>query len=190
MMSDKFFEDFDIETSDKKVLKAHKKVLAFGSPYFYRMLTNDMKEAQTSVKVPENSAVMVKILRFIYYHEVENLSAVNFDLALAAEKYQLDDLEEICIECIIKKLTIENVVETLLAAAQLTKAEKLKDKCFDMVSRYVESKFSRKLNIKIRSLFSNYNLVKSSEQWITLPQSVCLELIESIFKENEDSLYV
>lgn len=135
MMSDKFYEDFGLETSDNKVLKAHKKVLADGSPYFYSMLTNDMKEAHISVvKVPENSAVMVKILRFIYRRELD-LNGVNFDLALAAEKYHLDNLEELCVDCIIKKLTIENVLETLLASVQLTKAEKLKDTCFEMVSR-------------------------------------------------------
>lgn len=136
MISDEIFADFDVETSDKKVLKAHKNVLAFGSPYFYGMLTNRKKEARSNVvKVPEDSVIMREVLRFIYSYEVENLDAISCELVFAAQKYQLADLKALCIENIINTLSTKNVLQALLASDRLSKSDKLKDKCIAMVSR-------------------------------------------------------
>lgn len=140
MMGDLHFADFIIETTEtsneKKVLKAHKHVLAFGSPFFYGMLTSDMQETQNNiVKVTEDSVVMKEVLRFIYSNEVENLDAIANELVFAAEKYQIDDLKKMCLDNIIKTLNTENVLQTLVAADLLTKSEKLKEKCFEVIAR-------------------------------------------------------
>lgn len=113
-----------------------------GSPIFYGMLTADMKESRSNVvKVPEDSIVMKEVLRFIYTgDDAENLSSIANELVFAAEKYQLEDLKQMCFASIINTLSTENVLQALLATDLLTKSEKLKSKCIEMIVRYVESK--------------------------------------------------
>lgn len=130
MMNEEIFADFDVETEDKKVLKAHKSVLAVSSPFFFGLLNTKMKEK-------EDSVVMREVLRFIYSNEVENLSAIVNELVFAAEKYQLEGLKELCVDSIIEALNTENVFQSLMAADRLTKAEELKKKCVGMIVRYV-----------------------------------------------------
>lgn len=136
MFYDEIFADFEVETSDKKVLKVHKNVLAFRSTYFFGMLTTDMKETQNNiVTVPEDYIIMKEVLRFIYINEVESLTAIACELVFAAEKYQLDDLKALCIDSIMESLSIKNVLNALLASDRLTKSEKLKHKCIEMIER-------------------------------------------------------
>lgn len=139
MLDAELFADFDMETSDKKVIKAHKGVLASRSPVFYGMLSSGMKETKYNiVKVPEDSVVMEEVLRFIYgANEVKNMNAIACKLAFAAEKYQLDELKKLCLAHIIKNLSTENVLQALLAADRLTGSEKLKVKCIGMIAWYV-----------------------------------------------------
>lgn len=136
MMIDAIFTDFIVVTSDRKVLKAHKSVLALRSKFFLGMLTSDMRETRSNVvKVPEDSVIMMEVLRYIYSNEVKNLRSLACELVFAAEKYHLDGLKELCLANIIKTLTTENTLQALLAADRLTKSEKLKQKCFEMIAR-------------------------------------------------------
>lgn len=136
MFYDEIFADFKVETSDKKVIKTHKNVLAFRSSYFFGMLTTDMKETQDNiVTVPEDYIIMKEVLRFIYSNEVESLNLIACELVFAAEKYQLDDLKALCIDSIMESLSIQNVLNALLASDRLTKSEKLKHKCIEMIER-------------------------------------------------------
>lgn len=136
MMIDAIFTDFRVVTSDRMVIKAHRSVLALRSNFFRGMLTSDMREAQSNiVKVPEDSAIMKEVLRYIYSNEVKNLSSLACELVFAAEKYQIDGLKELCLDSITKTLSTENTLQALLAADRLTKSEKLKAKCFEMIAR-------------------------------------------------------
>lgn len=86
--------------------------------------------------MPEDFVIMKEFLRFIYTGgKIENLSAIANELAFAAEKYQLDELKELCFDTIIETLSTENVLQTLLAADRLTYSEKLKAKCIKLVAR-------------------------------------------------------
>lgn len=142
MLDEEIFADFDLQTSDGKVLKAHKNVLAVGSPFFYGMLTTAMKETEENVaKVTEDSVIMREVLRFIYTgNKVENLGAIACVLVFAAEKYQLDPLKKMCFANITESLNTENVLQALLDTDSLTDSETLKGKCIKMIARYVENK--------------------------------------------------
>lgn len=135
MLEDELFADFKLLTNDGKTLKAHRSILAARSPMFYAMLSTDMQESQQgSTDVPDfDSTTMKEVLRFIYSNKVDN-----FDdpvLVFAAEKYQLEELKQLCIENLQKTLSVKNVVESLVISDKISNAKKLYEKCLDVVNK-------------------------------------------------------
>lgn len=108
-------------------MKAHKAILIARSQVFLKMLTTDMKEAaSSSVDVPDfNSIMMRELLRFMYCGEVEKLEEIAKDLIFAAEKYQIPQLKEKCIDQLVSKLAKENVLDALIIADRVSDSEKL-----------------------------------------------------------------
>ena len=117
---------------DNQVL-AHSAIIAASSPVFATMFEGGrFKEGQTrTVNIEDiDSKVFRKLLRFLYTGSSGSSKQDPSDtlqaLFLAADKYQVDALKEICEECLIHQLAIENVLH-LLVWAHLCGAEKLKD---------------------------------------------------------------
>lgn len=135
MLENEALSDFQLETSDGVVLKAHKVILAARSPVFFTMLTTDMEEKlKGSANVPDfNSIVMKEILSFIYCNEVNNLDDIVFDLIYAAEKYQIKELKKLCLQHIASMLHVENVVNALIIVNLVSEADELFDECSDLV---------------------------------------------------------
>lgn len=134
MFENESLSDFKINSGDDKTLVAHKVVLAARSPVFYAMLTNDLIEAKESVvNVPDfDSKVMKEVLRFIYCNTVEGLTGTAPDLIYAAEKYQIEDLKNICIETLTATVTVSNVLKSLVIADQVD-SEALFNKCLKVI---------------------------------------------------------
>jgi speckle-type POZ protein len=145
MFDDENLADFKLKTNDNEVLNAHKFILAARSPVFYGMMTQEMKEAKEGIAdVPDfDSKIMREVLRFIYCNEVEDLNEVAGDLIVAADKYQIDKLVEICIQNIIESLSTENVLQYLVLSQRVNNAVKLFEACFGLSAWYVCSFFSR-----------------------------------------------
>ena len=114
---------------DDQVL-AHSAIIAASSPVFAAMFEGErFKEGQTrTVNIEDiDSRVFRKLLQFLYSGiSTNDPSNVLQALFLAADKYQVDALKEICEESLIFQLEIENVLHHL-AWAYLYGAEKLKD---------------------------------------------------------------
>lgn len=129
--------DFELKTKDNETLKAHRSIIAARSPVFFKMLTSDMEEAKQGwANVPDfDSIVMKEVLRFIYCNEVRDLNKIDYDLIFAAEKYQLDELKEICIDSMIAQLSSENVLKFAVIADHISKASKLFNSCVDWINR-------------------------------------------------------
>lgn len=129
--------DFELLTSDHVIIKAHKAILAAHSPVFCTMLQTDMEEAKTGkVNIPDfDSKNMKELLRFIYCNEVENLTEIDRSLIFAAEKYQIEELKKVCIQSIIKSLTVENVIEALKMSELITKSELLLNASLNLIIR-------------------------------------------------------
>ena len=121
MFESSILADFELKMNDGEILMAHKSILAARSPVFRAMLTTGMKEAsKNSVEVPDfDSKTVRELLRFIYCGELE-IPEVVTDLIFAAEKYEVSELKNICIDQILSELTEENVVETLIIADQVS----------------------------------------------------------------------
>ena len=137
MFDNELFTDFELRTKDGKKLKAHKAIMAARSPMVYAMLSNDMKKANENVVVvPDfDHVVMKEVLRFIYYNEVENMSKLVHDLINAAEKYQLEELKDLCLGPIISSLTVDNAVKSLLIADRVSNTKNLFDECLNFIMR-------------------------------------------------------
>ena len=108
-------------------------IVAASSPVFAAMFEGGrFQEGQTrTVNIEDiDSPVFRKLLRFLYTGSSGSSKQDPSDklqaLFLAADKYQVDALKEICEECLIHQLAIENVLH-LLVWAHLCGAEKLKD---------------------------------------------------------------
>jgi speckle-type POZ protein len=131
------FSDLKIQTNDGVVFNVHKTILSARSSVFLKMLTSNMKEAATNTVEIEDidSKTMQEFLRFIYCEEFKDFKAVSNDLLYAAEKYEVNQLKEICIEELAANVSAENVIETLILADRINGAEKLVKDCIPIVQK-------------------------------------------------------
>lgn len=111
--------DFKILCKDRSI-PAHRIVLHLKSPVFAAMLDVPMKEsASKQVQVEDISGdIMLELLRFIYTGKSKVGDGNVFDLLYVAEKYEVLDLKEKCLVFLNKKLSLDNVLELLVAADQ------------------------------------------------------------------------
>ena len=84
----------------------------------------------TDIELP----VVQEMLTFIYtgYSPKLNLKDMASKLLFAADKYQLGRLKLMCQEALSRKLTVENVSQTL-ALAEMHNATQLKAVCSDFI---------------------------------------------------------
>jgi speckle-type POZ protein len=135
MFEEELLCDIKIQTNDGVIFNAHKAILVARSPVCLKMLTIKMEETATNeVKVEDfDSVTMRKLLRFIYCGEVQDLKENIKDLIYAAEKYEVNQLKEICIDELAKNVSEENVIETLIIADQISGIEKLIKVCVPII---------------------------------------------------------
>lgn len=120
----------------KKSFFLHKFMLAARSPVFAAMLTNDFiekKESKIVIKDIEPE-VMSKLFDYIYSGEVTNFNAHASDLFVAADRYEVLGLKELCQVVIIKNLSASDAVPTLLLSDKLN-ATDLKEEVLKFISR-------------------------------------------------------
>jgi BTB/POZ domain len=132
LLENGLFADIKFVFEDDHIA-AHSTIIAASSPVFAAMFESGrFKEGQTrTVNIEDiDSRVFRKLLQFLYTgssgssrHEP---SDVLQSLYLAADKYQVDALKEICEQCLICQLEIENVLYHLVWA-DLYGVEKLKE---------------------------------------------------------------
>ena len=119
------YADFVFKVENEKIA-AHRVILAARSTVFAAMFQCDMKENKTNETEIEDMtpAAFRALLRFIYtgHCEVGNLAE---QLLIAANKYDIQDLKEICVKELRMKLTVDNAVD-LLILADLHQANDLK----------------------------------------------------------------
>jgi BTB/POZ domain len=134
LLTDGLFSDLKIKTSDGKILNAHKSILAVRCPAFCEKFRTDMNQidkAQVDFK-EFDSNVVEKLLRFIYCGKIENFEEIASKLIFAAEKFQLVQLKEMCMQCIIQSLSIENVIPSFGIATNISGTKELFMKCVEI----------------------------------------------------------
>jgi hypothetical protein len=115
------FADITIKTKDGKEIKALKFILS-RSPVFNAMLNlHDTKEAQNGVIKIEDieHEVLLEMIRYMYTDQVPKLKELALELMIAANKYDLPKLFEMCKDHLKANITIENFVDALTYADNL-----------------------------------------------------------------------
>ena len=129
-------EFFDMKViCNGKTFQCHKVVLASQSDVFSTMFLNmEMTEAKLGeVKIDDFKAETIETLMYYFYHqEVKDVSLINTDLLLVAEKYNISSLLKMCSGHLQCSLSPNNALDVLLSA-HLTNQEDL----FNAASKFV-----------------------------------------------------
>ena len=126
------------ERNSKKVIPAHKFVLAISSPVFYAMFYGQMAETTDSIELPDcDYESLLELFRFMYTDEA-NLSGSNVMLVLyLANKYMVPSLAEKCTEYLRDNLKASNVF-CILPHAQKFEDKDLEDRCWEVIEKQTE----------------------------------------------------
>jgi len=125
----------------------HKAILAGRSPVFDAMFSPNFKEGtENKVDVVDVAAdIFEELLRFIYSGKVGDccLKDVAGDLLVAAEKYGVLDLKELCEEILCANTTVGNVLE-MMELADLHNAAKLRAAALKFIGENAKEVSSQK----------------------------------------------
>jgi len=124
--------DVEIHCGDFRV-KAHKSILAAHSDVLSVAFNNaDFIEVKTGIYTIAEEHMSVDILedvlKWMYLHNIENMTEKSAKLLAAAEYFQIEGLKEICDNLLVKQVTVENCLRMMDMAFQYN-VKNLKAKC-------------------------------------------------------------
>ena len=161
------------ESESRKVIPAHKFVLAISSPVFYAMFYGQMAETRDSIELPDcEYDSLLEMFRYLYSDKV-NLSGSNvMQVLYLANNYMVPLLAEKCTEYLRHNLQASNVF-CILPHAQKFEDKDLEDRCWKVIEMQteeavtsdefvtVERSVREALNVKEVELF------KAVDRWAT-----------------------
>ena len=109
-----------------KTFECHKIVLSSRSDVFATMFKNkSMSEAQSGVvEIDDFKADVIEaMIDFIYNDEIKEKKKITANLLRAAEKYNIGDLVEFCIEHLKTNLSLDSVLDVLVVAHLINEKE-------------------------------------------------------------------
>ncbi|RWS23168.1 roadkill-like protein [Leptotrombidium deliense] len=145
--------DVKIICNDGRIFDVHSFILMARSKIFEAMLTHDTLESINGQIVISDfkSETIEKMIHFLYTDEVEDNSTKDFELLLAADKYDLLNLKSFCINSILNNLSIDNCIDLMLKS-DFCPLQELKDKIINFIvanrNKLMEMNGFEKLNLK------------------------------------------
>ena len=126
------------ESESKKVIPAHKFLLAISSPVFYAMFYGQLAETTDSIELPDcDYESLLEMFRFMYTDEA-NLSGSNvMQVLYLANKYMVPSLAEKCTAYLRDNLKASNVF-CILPHAQKFEDKDLEDRCWEVIEKQTE----------------------------------------------------
>ena len=126
------------ESESKKMIPAHKFVLAISSPVFYAMFYGQMAETTDSIELPDcEYESLSEMFRYLYSDKL-NLSGSNvMQVFYLANKYMVPSLAEKCAEYLRRNLKASNVF-CILPHAQKFEDKDLEDRCWEVIEENTE----------------------------------------------------
>jgi len=167
------------ESESKRVIPAHKFVLAISSPVFYAMFYGQMAETTDSIELPDcDYQSLLELFRFMYTDEA-NLNGSNIMQVLyLANKYMVPSLAEKCTEHLRDNLKASNVF-CILPHAQKFEDKDLEDRFWEVIEKQTEEAVTsdefvalersvveflvKKENLNVKEV----KLFKAVDRWIT-----------------------
>ena len=131
------------ESESKKVIPAHKFVLAISSPVFHAMFYGQMAETKTSIELPDcEYESLLEMFRYLYSDKV-NLSGSNvMQVLYLANKYVVPSLAAKCAKYLRRNLKASNVF-CILPQAQKFEDKDLEDRCWKVIEEQTEEALSQ-----------------------------------------------
>ena len=126
------------ESESKKVIPAHKFVLAISSPVFYAMFYGQMAETTDSIELPDcEYESLLEMFRYLYSDKV-NLSGSNvMQVLYLADKYMVPSLAEECTKY-VRIIVQASDVFCILPYAQKCADKDLEDRCWEVIEQHPE----------------------------------------------------
>ena len=126
------------QSESKKVIPAHKFVLAISSPVFFAMFYGQMAETKDSIELPDcEYESLLEMFRYLYSDQV-NLSGSNvMQVLYLANKYMVPSLAEKCTEYLRHSLQASNVF-CILPHAQKFADKDLEDRCWKVIEKHTK----------------------------------------------------
>ena len=126
------------QSESKKVIPAHKFVLAISSPVFFAMFYGQMAETKNSIELPDcEYESVLEMFRFLYT-DIVNLNGGNvMQVLYLAEKYMVPSLAEKCTKYLQDNLEASNVF-CILPHAQKYGDKDLEDRCWKVIEMETE----------------------------------------------------
>ena len=126
------------ESESRKMIPAHKFVLAIGSPVFYAMFFGEMAETKNSIELPDcEYESLLELFRYLYTDEV-NLTGSNvMHVLYLAKKYMLPSLADKCGAYLQENLEASNVF-SILPHAKKFEDQYLESRCWKVIEKHTE----------------------------------------------------
>ena len=126
------------ESESRKMIPAHKFVLAIGSPVFYAMFFGEMAETKNSIELPDcEYESLLELFRYLYTDEV-NLTGSNvMHVLYLAKKYMLPSLADKCSAYLHENLEASNVF-SILPHAKKFDDQDLENRCWEVIEKHTE----------------------------------------------------
>jgi hypothetical protein len=138
LYGEKDFSDVRIICGDGEDFLCHKVVLGCQSEVFKTIFKNKSlmeKQSEGVMKIEENdinSDTMEHLLHYFYFQKVKEDKVINADLMIAADKFNVKSLLDVCTKFLKLNLSVENALDVLI------KAELVNQKTlFDAASKFV-----------------------------------------------------
>ena len=130
--------DGETESESKRVIPAHKFILAIGSPVFEAMFYGELAETKDTIELPDcDHESLLELFRYLYSDEV-NLSGSNvMGVLYLAKKYMVPSLADKCTKYLTEKLDPSNVFD-ILPFAQKYEDEVTVDRCWKAIDQETE----------------------------------------------------
>ena len=110
----KCFVDGTIKTSDHKIFKIDRNILAAGSRYFKSLFTNvlDPENQVNEVYFPDiRSDIMEMIINFIYTGQLHSVTVDNFESLLrAVDRLEVNGVLSKCYSYLIDSINFQNCI--------------------------------------------------------------------------------
>ena len=126
------------ESGSRKMIPAHKFVLAIGSPVFYAMFFGEMAETKNAIELPDcEYESLLELFRYLYTDEV-NLTGSNvMHVLYLAKKYILPSLADKCSAYLYENLGASNVF-SILPHAKKFDDQDLENRCWEVIEKHTE----------------------------------------------------
>ncbi|XP_078379550.1 BTB/POZ domain-containing protein 6-B-like [Oculina patagonica] len=126
------------ESESKKVIPAHKFVLAISSPVFFAMFYGQMAETTDSIELPDcDYESLLELFRFLYSDEAKLSGSNVMQVLYLANKYMVPSLAGKCNEYLRHNLKTSNVF-CILPLAQKFEDKDLEDRCWEVIEKQTE----------------------------------------------------